>query len=434
MRYKPRDFPALVRTPIGRMQLRYAAWHRAGPLLYSIASSYRRTLLRSTRVVAVVGSFGKTTTTRAVISALGRAVPEPMPYNSGGWVARALFRIRPGQRHAVIEVGINGPGQMVQYARTIRPDIVVVTSVGSEHNRSLGSLEVTRNEKAEMVRILAPSGCAVLNGDDSNVRWMAGETRARVVTFGFGEANDVRATDVKIDWPRGSRFTLRTPVETRSVSIRLIGRTMVYPILAAVAVALNEKLPLDRILLPLEALPPTPGRLQPVPLSNGAILLCDEFKSPEETIDTALDVLAEIPARRRIVVLGEVLEPVGHQNAIYRRLGTRVGKIASKAIFLITGKNLRTCRAGAKRGGLPSDGVVNAGRSFRKAVEALESDLGPGDVVLIKGRDTQRLERVSLKLMGRNVRCELRHCSSKVDRCDHCPMLERGWEGLRVTV
>jgi len=302
MRYEWRDLPALLGTPLGRLRLLDDTINGAWPALRGIAGLYRRTLIRASRVVAVVGSFGKTTTARAVVTALGGIPHRYLVLNGRAMVPLAIFRVRPGQRHAVLEVAVTGPGQMAKHARTVRPDIVVVTSVGSEHNRSLKTLEATRAEKAEMVRILPASGWAVLNGDDPNVRWMANQTCARVVTFGFGETNDVRATDPVLDWPHGTRFTLHTPVGTRTVRTRLIGRPMIYPVLAAVAVALSQERPLDRVLPALEGLEPTPGRLQPVALHNGAFLLRDDFKSAQETIEAALDVLENIPAPRRIVV------------------------------------------------------------------------------------------------------------------------------------
>ena len=353
-----------------------------------------------------------------------------MGANSGGWIALALFRLRPGTRHGVIEVGINGPGQMARYASVIRPDISVVMSVGSEHQRSLKTLETTRHEKAEMVRALPPSGLAVLNGDDPNVTWMAGETRAAVTTFGGGERNDVRATGIALDWPHGTRFTIHTPQGSRDVRIRLLGRTMVSAVLAAVTVALHEGQRLDEVLARLETLAPTPGRLQPVRLANGAMLLRDEFKAPEETIDAALDVLAEIPATRRIVVMGDVMEPVGSQGGLYRRLGARAARVASRAVVVTAGTNGVAFRAGARQGGLPGDAVIMAGRSVRRAAEALASDLAPGDVALIKGRDTQRLERIALTLMGRDVGCDLVYCNASLTRCDACPMLGQAWPGL----
>jgi UDP-N-acetylmuramyl pentapeptide synthase len=419
----------LLGTSLGRRHLRYTIVDRSA-LALPAAALYRRAFLHRVRIVAVVGSFGKTTTARAVQAALGESPSQQPGANSGGWLALALLRLSPRRRHGVIEVGINGPGQMARYARTIRPDVGVVTSVGSEHNRSLKTLEATRHEKAEMVRVLPPSGLAVLNGDDPNVMWMAGETRARTVTFGFGEGNDVRATDVVLEWPNGTRFTLHTPRGSRLARIRLIGRPMVRAALAAVAVATNEGRSLLEILPGLEALAPTPGRLEPIPLPAGAVLLRDEFKAPQETIAAALDVLSEIPAARRVVVMGDVAEPVGSQRELYRRLGTRTAQVASRAIVLPAGDLGAAFRSGATHGGLPREAVVMADRSVRRAAEAVAADLAPGDVVLIKGRDTQRLERVALALMGREVRCELVYCNARLTRCDACPMLGRPWPGL----
>jgi UDP-N-acetylmuramyl pentapeptide synthase len=430
VRYRLRGPGVLLGTTLGRRHLRNAVCTSSWPLMLGVAGLYRRTFLRRTRVAAVVGSFGKTTATRAVVSALGGSPADLARANSGGWIALALFHLRPGTRHGVIEVGIYGPGQMARYARVVRPDISVVTSIGSEHQRSLKTIERTRDEKAEMVRVLPPSGLAVLNGDDPNVSWMAGETRAPVMTFGFGERNDVRATAVALDWPHGTRFTLHTPLESRDVRVRLIGRTMVRAILAAVAVALNEGHGLDEVLARLETLAPTPGRLQPVRLPNGVTLLRDEFKAPAETIDAALDVLAEIPAPRRVIVMGDVSEPVGSQGGIYRRLGARAAQVSSRAVVVAGGGNGAAFRTGARQGGLRADAVVMVDRSVRRAVEAVESDLAPGDVILIKGRDTQRLERVALALMGREVNCDLVYCNVLLTRCDACPMLGQTWHGL----
>jgi UDP-N-acetylmuramoyl-tripeptide--D-alanyl-D-alanine ligase len=430
MRYSVGDLPALVRTPLGRSQLGWGVYHRAWPLLRPIATLYRRTLVGDTRVVAVAGSLGKTTTARAVTAALGRQPQPRIEFNSWSALAEAVLRIQPHDRHAVIEVSLSRPGQVAPYLRLLRPDLVVVTSIASEHNRSFRTLEGARAEKAKMVRGLAPTGLAVLNGDDPHVLWMAEQTCARVMTFGFGEGNDVRASEMALDWPRGTGFTLHVGGETRSVRIRLLGRPGVHAVLAAVAVALAEGFTLDQALPALEALPPTPGRLQPLQLANGAFLLRDDYKSALETIDSALDLLAEVPARRRVVVLGDVSEPPGSQGPIYRRLGERVGQIAARAIFV--GGNFQRYWVGAKQAGLPRNASFDAGTSVLRAAEVVRADLGPGDVVLIKGRDTQRLDRVVLALAGRRVGCTIKFCDVVRTRCDECPMLERGWNGLRV--
>jgi UDP-N-acetylmuramoyl-tripeptide--D-alanyl-D-alanine ligase len=432
VRYGVSDLPALLRTPLGQAQLGWGVYHRAWPLLRRLANVYRLSLVRDTRVVVVVGSLGKTTTARAVSTALGREPHARIEFNSVSALAEAVLRIRPRDQHAVIEVSVTRPGRMAAYARLLRPEVAVVTSIGSEHHRSFGTLETTRTEKAEMVRGLPRSGLAVLNGDDPNVRWMGGQTQARVRTFGFEEDNDVRATEAALDWPHGMVFNLHANGETRTLRSRLLGRPGIFAILAAVTVGLAEGFALDEVLPRLEALGPTSGRLQVVRLPNGAYLLRDDFKSALETIDAALDVLAQIPAERRFVVLGDVTEPPGPQGPIYRRLGERVGQIATRAIFVTN--QFQRYATGAKCGGLSRPALVNVGASIQRSVEALKDDLAPGDVVLIKGRDTQRLERVALALMGRQVRCDIKFCDVIRTRCDDCPMLERGWQGRRVVI
>jgi UDP-N-acetylmuramoyl-tripeptide--D-alanyl-D-alanine ligase len=312
----------------------------------------------------------------------------------------------------------------------IRPDLVVVTSIGSEHNRSLPTLEATREEKSEMVRALSDSGIAILNGDDPNVLWMKSQTRARTITFGIDETNDISARSIALDWPNGTRFRLHADGETRDIRIRLLGKHMVYSTLAAIAVSLAEGLTLDQVIPKLEAMPPTPGRMQIIPVANAAFILRDDFKSPLETIDAALDVLSEIPAQRRIIILGDVEGPPEGKNKIYRQVGERIGKIASRAIF-IGGDSCRNYSRGAKRIGLPSEEVTHIQGNVLKAAELLREEIRPGDVVLIKGRSTQRLDRVALSLMGRTVRCGISYCNVKV-RCENCPMLERGWSGQKV--
>jgi UDP-N-acetylmuramoyl-tripeptide--D-alanyl-D-alanine ligase len=203
---------------------------------------------------------------------------------------------------------------------------------------------------------------------------------------------------------------------------------MVTGALAAVAVALNEGKGLDEIVSRLETLAPTPGRLEPAALPNGVMLLRDEFKAPEETVDAALDVLEEIPAARRIVVLGDVDEPTSPQRRVYRRLGERVGRCATRAVFVTRSEHMSSSRAGARAGGLLPEAITTV-RSVGEAVAALQ-DLGAGDVVLIKGRHTQRLQRIALALSGRTVRCDLHYCNARLTECSRCPMLGRPWKGI----
>jgi UDP-N-acetylmuramoyl-tripeptide--D-alanyl-D-alanine ligase len=430
--YRLSDLPALLRTPVGRAKVREACYCHAWPATFHLAGAYRRRVIRRTRIVAVVGSFGKTTTTRAVTAALGRPTEPSVNRNFSSYLAEVLLRVQRDDRHAVLEVGIGHPGEMERYARLLRPDLAVVTSVGSEHNRYLGNLESTRAQKVQMVRALPRSGLAVLNWDDPNVRWMADQTRARVRTFGLGPDCEVRASEVVLEWPRGTRFRLQAGGRTEQVRTRLLGKPMVYALLAAVAVGLGAGVPFDTLLPRLEALGPTPGRLEVVGLANGALLLRDDFKSTVETVDAALDLLAEVPAERRLVVLGEIDDPPLGSTTEYQRLGERVGRLAARAVIVGSEDCFRQYAAGAKLAGLEAPALFQAGPSVRPAIDLLRQDLRPGDVVLIKGRWGQRLDRVTLALSGQQVGCEITSCSARAARCAACPMLARGWGGLRV--
>jgi len=426
VRYSLSDFYGLLRTPAGRIQIREGIRYRSWPLLSRLAKLHRATLANKTHVIAIVGSYGKTTTTYATTVALGLPIHPEFSYNCWSGLAQAMLRIRRSQRFAVIEAGINAPGQMKEYAALVRPDIAVVTSIGTEHHRSLHTLEQTRDEKAAMVRRLPATGTAILNGDDPNVMWMKSQTQARIVTFGFGEANDIRATDVQLNWPHGTRFVIHVDGNSQEMSVRLIGDRMVYPILAAIAVARTAGINMDQVLHSLEALQPVSGRLQPMELANGVWLLRDDHKSPMETINNALEVFGQIPAKRKIVALGAVTEPTGKQGPIYREIGEKVGALVSLVVVISSNKDFESYATGAARRGLPRSAIVSAGHSNQLAAKILQEQLQPGDVLLIKGRFEQHLERIALSLMGRTVRCDIEPCWLK-KHCEECPMLERGW-------
>jgi len=390
-----RDIPSLLRTPTGRKKLRGGVFRALWPILSRIARLWRRTVARRTRVVVVVGSVGKTTTTKIVAAALCGGDYSVPRGNCLSKTAAAILGIRRGDPHAVIEVGISLPGQMAGYASVVRPDVTVVTAIQSDHAPTLGGMEVRRREKSGMVRALGPDGVAVLNGDDPNVMWMTGKTRARVTTFGFGESCDVRATDVRVaEDLEGTRFRLHAAGDVRDVRIHLIGWPLVYAALAGVATGLAEGLSLDVILPRIEQVAPLPRRFQPVRLTCGALVLVDALKSSLGTVEAALDVLEGIPSRRRFAVLGKVddLTEQDDRASIYRQLGRRVAAVAERAVFVCE-EGEGDYAAGAVEAGMPADAILCTGNHIEAAVEVL-GDLAPGDVVLLKGRGAQHLERI----------------------------------------
>jgi UDP-N-acetylmuramyl pentapeptide synthase len=428
VRYGLRDLPALVRTPVGRRQivraLVWMAWYVVAPLAWLD----RRLRLARHPIVAITGTFGKTTTASATEAALGSP---RHPTNFRTHLAWRLLRIRRGDPPAVFEVGISRPGQMASYARLLAPRVAVVTAVGSEHISAFGTLERIAVEKGRLLAPLGPRDVAVLNGDDPRVAAMAGATAARVVTFGHEAGRDVRAENVRLDWPHGTRFDLTTAEGSRPGFVPALGRHGVSAALAAIAVARALGQDEATTLRRLADFEPPPGRLQPVELANGAWLLRDDFKNELETIEAALDVFEAIPARRKLVVLGPINEPPNPQRAAYRRIGARLGASVDRIVVCgPIGSNFGAIASSARAAGLARDSM-SALSSVEEVIRLLEPELTAGDVVLLKGPSNLRFERIALALAGVTVGCNIRRCYIGVSGCERCPMLEPGWGGMR---
>jgi len=422
---KLRAILGLPWTPIGRRRIARGILFRSGFLLWPLATLYRRVFLRKTKLIAVTGSFGKTTTTRAVMSALCLPGERHVIWNAGGYLPLALLRTPPASPYCVLEVGISASGQMARYARRIRPDVVVVTAVGSEHIDRLKTLETTRQEKAELVRALGPDGTAALNGDDENVRWMATQTDAPVVTFGLSPGCAVRPDELQLLPEGGARLTVGGSETQIRLKTKLIGRQAVYPVLAGLAVARVLGRSAEAAARGLEGLPAAPERLQMVRLQGGAQAVLDTAKSSLETIDVGMQAVATLDAGRRIAVLGDIEGAPGSQGPIYRDVGRKLGAAFDEIFFVGGRKTFTPLAAGAADAGLPRDHVIRLGRTVAEAIPPLRKAIRAGDVVWIKGRSTQHLARIGLALAGKDVRCHLVYCPV-TPGCEICPMLSWG--------
>lgn len=340
------------------------------------------------RVVAVTGSAGKTTTKDMIAALL--AVEMPVGKTEGNLnnhvgVPLSILRLPAEAKVAVLEMGMNHPGEIRRLAEIARPGVGVVTNAGHAHAEFFGSVEEVALAKRELVEALPADGVAVLNADDARVSAFRQVRAGPAVTFGFSEEADVRAENVELAG-EGARFR----VGGVEFETPMLGRPGVMNVLAGLAVARVLGIAPERLAEAVRAFRPPAMRGRRLE-RNGIIILDDCYNSNPEAARAMLEVLRATPARRRLAVLGEMLELGRFSEELHRRLGREAAAGGVDVLVAIRGA-ARYIAEEAARAGLAAGAVFffedpgEAGAFLRGAARA-------GDAVLFKGSRGVRVER-----------------------------------------
>ncbi|MCX7670419.1 MAG: alanine racemase, partial [Anaerolineae bacterium] len=365
-------------------------------------------------IIGVTGSVGKTTTKEAIATVLAGRYPvfkNRANYNGLYGLPIALGELQPEHRIAVLEMAADHFGEIARLCEIAPPRIAVVTTVEPAHLETFGSLEAIAREKSALVAALPADGVAILNADDPRVLAMSERTAARVITFGAqprdagrgpggtphsSAGHHILARHIIVT-REGLRFDIETPVGADHVHFPLLGRHQVYAALAAVAVGLSFEMPLREILERLAAMPRIPGRLNPLPGRRGSLLLDDTYSSSPAAAEAALETLAALEGRRKIAVLGDMLELGAFEAAGHEQVGRAAARLAD---FLVTrGSGGQRIAEAARAAGMDPDQIAITFTAEDAARVVLER-LGPGDVVLIKGSLATRMEQVARLLLA----------------------------------
>jgi UDP-N-acetylmuramoyl-tripeptide--D-alanyl-D-alanine ligase len=370
-----------------------------------VVDDTREALVRFTRhqlqrqgckVVGVTGSTGKTSTKEMVAAVLGRrfeVLKTEGNLNTYTGLPMSVAGLEPRHQVFVAEYAMSAPGEIAFLTRMAPPDLAIVLNVGLSHVGLLGSIEAVARAKRELVEGLGPDGVAVLNADDQRVLAMAPAAPGRVVTFGLEKA-DVRARDVRPDGLRGSTFRLDLGSEEAEVRLPIAGLHAVSNALAAAAAGHVLGVPATDIAGALGAAEPVPGRGRARPGRKGSTIIDDAYNASPSSVEAALAVLLAENGRRRIAVLGDILELGDHAPAAHRA----VGRAASGADFLVVvGEHAEEIAGGAKEAGLDSSriAVVDNAAAAAAAVEPLLD----GALVLVKASRGMALEEVVDRLV-----------------------------------
>ena len=275
--------------------------------LRAAAGSYRDRF--DPLVIGITGSIAKTSTKELaaeVLSGRFEVLRNSGNENNEIGLPLTLLRLRHEHQVAVLEMGLYTTGEIALLAGLARPLVGVVTAVRGVHLSRAGSIDAIEAGKRELVEALPAEGWAVLNADDPRVAAMAAWTPARVLTYGFASAADVRAEDIRSRGAQGMSFRLRLPSGAGEVRSPVLGRHGVHNALAAAAMASCAGLSLDDIISGLQREVLVPHRSQLI-AAGGWTILDDTYNASPDAVLAALGLLAELPGRH-IAVLGEMLE------------------------------------------------------------------------------------------------------------------------------
>jgi UDP-N-acetylmuramoyl-tripeptide--D-alanyl-D-alanine ligase len=357
--------------------------------LQRLASAVRRHWGK--RVIGITGSAGKTTTKEAVAAVLARrfrVLKSQGNLNNHYGLPLQLLRLQPEHDVAVIEMGMSAAGEIAALGRIAAPDWGVVTNVGNAHAQNFpdGIAGIAR-AKYELIASLPAEGVAFLNGDDSRVSQFGRDFPGKVVSFGRCAPCNVRAEKIESLGAGGMRVQAQAGGTRGLLHLRLLGEHNVANALAAIAVGLEAGVSLADASATLEQLEPPDKRGQVLEI-RGATVINDSYNCNPAALRAMIAVLRDMPARRRILVAGEMLELGPESAALHAACGRAAAEAGIDLVIGVRGNAAHIVEEARTSG---------ADALFLETPEAagawLREHLHPGDAVLLKASRGVRLER-----------------------------------------
>jgi len=351
------------------------------------------------RVAAVTGSAGKTTTKDLAAAMLGAKLGEDVLFTRGNLnnligLPLTLLGLEERHSHAVVELGMNHPGEIRRLAQICDPQIGVITNVHPVHLEFMGSVEAVARAKGELFEGFGEKHTAVLNADDARVMALARDRAFRSLTFGVENDAQVRAVSVRPAQAGG--VDLEMDLDGRAVRLRfaLQGIHNVYNLLAACGVAVLAGVGPEEIAAAAESFAPQRMRGRIVRLAGGARAIDDTYNANPRSMELALRTLSELRGDRAqaVAVLGDMFELGDHAAEAHREVGAAAAREGVDLLVLL-GEHAEQAARGALEGGMASESVRIAS-DHEQAVRWLREQLGEGDLVLVKGSRGMRMERV----------------------------------------
>jgi UDP-N-acetylmuramoyl-tripeptide--D-alanyl-D-alanine ligase len=364
------------------------------PLLIEVADTTRalqdgaREIRRRSgaKVVAITGSAGKTTTkelTAEFLSGTRTVFRNRGNLNNHIGLPLSLLELRTRPDVAVVELGMNHPGEIRTLVGVAEPDVRVWTNVGDAHLGFFPSADEIANAKAEILEQARPQDLLVSNADDERIQSRAQWFGGRILTFGLSDQADVHASAVQHRGLEGMSALVASPAGTFEIDTPLLGTGNLLNILAAAAVAIDMGVPTDEIAARAASTKPASRRGELLRLPGGVTLIDDSYNSSPAALKRSLETMAAAKgSARKVAVLGEMLELGEHSTQLHQESGLAAAAAGLEVLITVGGVAAEWMADAARAGGVPT--VVHAAHSDEATRVALQR-VRPGDLVLVKG-------------------------------------------------
>ncbi len=391
-------------------------------------------------IIGVTGSVGKTSTRDAIAAFLSQkfdVAPNFKNYNNEfglpltilgkkspgrsvfGWVSVLCSSPKHFPQIFVLEYGIDRPGDMDALCKIATPTVAVLTRLSSVHAEFFRSREQLAEEKAKLLELVPEDGLVVLNADDPRVLGLVEHARSPHTTYGFSASADIQAVDYEIltredfSFEPGELFSKlsfvivsdesRLDIEMKNV----LGRPAVSSVLAAVVVARHFGVSDQQILSSIPQLKFEPGRLNPIPGIKGSLILDGSYNAAPASMQSALETLGEFhpsEGARRIAVLGPMAELGQYRVQEHRSIGLKAAEVGVDVLVTV-GEMARDIQRGAIEAGIPESHMESCIDSAL-AGRWLDANIKKGDIILVKGSQSARMEKTVKDIMAEPMRAK----------------------------
>lgn len=385
-----RPFPHLLETSQPVVVIEVSDTLRA---LGDLAAAYRARF--TPQVAAITGSVGKTTVKdmiAAVLERSDRICATEGNHNNMIGVPHTLFGLDAKHRFLVVELGADRPGEIARLAEIVQPHLGLITQVTESHLERFGDLVTVAEEKAQLFRALGPEGKGILREEVVFESLIRARSEAPVTTFGLSPAADVRGVELRCD--REGRMRFRIVATETDVSARLpvFGRHQVWNALAAFAVCHLLGIPGPEIAEGLEAFEGQWGRMKRRRALCGAWLIDDGYNANPASVRAAVETLANMAARSRLLVLGDMLDLGTQSERLHRQIGREISRWPIDDLILC-GDRWEAYVEGAMEGGMTPE-QIHPFTAHEEVIRYVKETLKQGDVILVKGSRATHMEKI----------------------------------------